>query len=121
MAIYRYRVKMNSAAMVDIEADSHEDALAELRASVGVGQVVLGVTPCETPIIGSTEMDDEEPELIEVDGEGLSECQNCEARWAEADLKEVKHLGLRVAPGEPMPSGECPSCGAVCHLLEPVE
>jgi hypothetical protein len=43
------------------------------------------------------------------------ECQDCGKKWDEAQLREVKHLLERVAPGEPMPSGECPECGAVCH------
>lgn len=50
-------------------------------------------------------------------------CQNCQQVWAETDLKEIRRLHERVAPGEPMPSGECPTedCGAVCHpmVLDP--
>jgi len=45
----------------------------------------------------------------------LQECQNCGSVWDAEDLREVEDLHMRVAPGEPMPSGECPSCGAVCH------
>ena len=45
----------------------------------------------------------------------LHECQNCEQLWPESLLNEVEDLSMRVAPGEPMPSGECPACGAVCH------
>jgi hypothetical protein len=46
-----------------------------------------------------------------------SECQNCRLTWKDDELKEIKHLSERVAPGEPMPSGECPDCGALCHPL----
>jgi len=49
-----------------------------------------------------------------------TECQNC-GREAEEEellpLEEVRHLLERVAPGEPMPAGECRSCGA---LAQPV-
>jgi hypothetical protein len=50
----------------------------------------------------------------------LYRCQNCEKEWLNSELKEidVKHLAERVAPGEPMPQGECPACGALCHLSE---
>lgn len=43
------------------------------------------------------------------------ECQNCGKRWAIDELLPVQDLLQRVAPGEPMPAGECPECGAVCH------
>ncbi len=33
-------------------------------------------------------------------------------------MKEIEDLTLRVAPGEILPAGECPSCGAVCHVWE---
>lgn len=46
------------------------------------------------------------------------ECQKCERWWAEADLDQVRHLSMRVSPGEPMPSGQCPECGAVCHPVK---
>lgn len=44
-----------------------------------------------------------------------AKCQNCGLVLDEDDLKEIRHLSERVAPGEEMPSGECPQCGAVCH------
>src|SRR5258708_6035330 len=50
--------------------------------------------------------------------EPLSQCDNCQDIFPESELKPVEDLSERVAPGEPMPSGECPTCGAVCHLLE---
>lgn len=42
-------------------------------------------------------------------------CQNCEAKWTEDQLKEIKDIEQRVSPGEPMPAGECPTCGSLCH------
>lgn len=44
-------------------------------------------------------------------------CDNCEKVWPLDQLNEVKDFHQRVAPGEPCPSGECPDCGAVCHLI----
>jgi hypothetical protein len=46
-----------------------------------------------------------------------SECQNCRLTWKDDELKEIKDLSERVAPGKPMPSGECPECGALCHPM----
>lgn len=48
--------------------------------------------------------------------EPLFECQNCGWKGPEEDLKKyIHHIQDRVAPGEPMPAGECPKCGALCH------
>lgn len=44
------------------------------------------------------------------------ECQNCGKLWDYEQLEqEIDRLAERVSPGEPMPSGECPSCGALCQ------
>lgn len=45
-------------------------------------------------------------------------CGDCGKTWIEEELKPIKHLEQRVAPGEEMPSGECPDCGALCHASE---
>ena len=45
-------------------------------------------------------------------------CQNCDLDWPDSFLNEVVDLSMRVSPGEVMPSGECPSCQAVCHPVE---
>jgi hypothetical protein len=42
-------------------------------------------------------------------------CQNCEWRGPAAELKDIKDYDQRVAEGEPVPSGECPECGALCQ------
>lgn len=44
-----------------------------------------------------------------------SACQNCDWRGPDEELREVKDLHERVAPGEPMPSGECPRCLCLCQ------
>jgi hypothetical protein len=47
--------------------------------------------------------------------EDFSVCQDC--TWVGPDrlLREIRDLHERVAPGEPMPSGECPVCHALCQ------
>lgn len=42
-------------------------------------------------------------------------CQNCPWEGPSSECKPIKNLLERVAPGEPMPCGECPQCGALCH------
>lgn len=45
----------------------------------------------------------------------MSACQDCNWRGPDTELREIKDLYQRVDPGEPMPSGECPECGALCQ------
>lgn len=47
----------------------------------------------------------------------LSRCLNCEKVHTEETLEEISDLSMRVAPGEPSPSGQCPDCGALCHQI----
>lgn len=44
-------------------------------------------------------------------------CQNCDWRGTESQLDDIQDLHQRVDPGEPMPAGECPECGALCHEI----
>jgi hypothetical protein len=64
--------------------------------------------------------DSEGEECSDVEGDpgGKYECQNCDLPWNEDSLNPVEDLTMRVAPGELMPAGECPACGAVCHEKE---
>lgn len=50
-------------------------------------------------------------------------CQNCSWTGPAEALKPVPEIGIleRVAPGEPMPAGECPECGALCHPVASME
>lgn len=120
MPTYMLRAKVRGSVAAAVEADSLDEAVDELRASVGVGAVRLGELPCGTPLSGEVAMDAGAAQVAGVAGAELSECQNCGMRWAEDDLRVVRHLTMRVLPGEPMPSGECPECGAVCHPVEPI-
>ena len=43
-------------------------------------------------------------------------CDNCGWSGPDADTEEIRDVMERVAPGEIMPVGECPDCGALVHL-----
>jgi hypothetical protein len=46
----------------------------------------------------------------------LAQCQDCREQFPVDKLLPIEDIGQRVAPGEPMPAGECPSCFALCQL-----
>lgn len=50
-------------------------------------------------------------------------CQNCDFKtddeFALVPIEEMDELTQRISPGEPVPAGECPKCGAVCHEEKP--
>lgn len=46
-----------------------------------------------------------------------SRCDNCQRVWQTKNLGEAPHLAIRLEPGGPLPSGECPSCGALCYEI----
>lgn len=48
----------------------------------------------------------------------VASCANCEGRFTADKLLPIKDAFERVAPGELMPLGECPNCGALCHAVE---
>ena len=47
-------------------------------------------------------------------------CQNCGIVWASGvkPIWECDNLAQRIEPGEPLPVGECPKCGAFCHYID---
>ena len=47
-------------------------------------------------------------------------CSNCGAIHERLNVQfpDIPHLLERIAPGEPVPAGECPDCGALVHVLE---
>jgi hypothetical protein len=47
-----------------------------------------------------------------------AECEDCGWQGSRSALKPIRDLHERVAPGEAMPAGECPQCGALAHLTE---
>lgn len=48
----------------------------------------------------------------------LAACQNCDWEGKETELCEIVDLEQRVGPGETMPAGECPECGALAQLVD---
>jgi predicted RNA-binding Zn-ribbon protein involved in translation (DUF1610 family) len=50
-------------------------------------------------------------------------CNDCQVSFLEDDLlvkfPEIPNLMERITPGEPVPHGECPKCGALAHVAEP--
>jgi hypothetical protein len=51
-------------------------------------------------------------------GDDPAACQDCEWRGTVADCNEPADLWERVEPGERVPAGECPDCGALCSLVK---
>lgn len=47
-----------------------------------------------------------------------AKCYNCRTITDEESLNEPSDLWERVEPGEEMPAGECPKCGALAYLVE---
>jgi len=45
------------------------------------------------------------------------QCQNCDWSGPVHDAEPVHDIWSRVAPGETMPAGDCPECGALVHLI----
>jgi hypothetical protein len=50
--------------------------------------------------------------------DGKHECQNCEMVWEADELNGIENIYERVEAGEPIPSGQCPDCGALCHPVK---
>lgn len=45
-------------------------------------------------------------------------CSNCGLGVPVGDTVGIDDFDSRVSPGEEMPAGECPDCGALCHLVK---
>ena len=50
---------------------------------------------------------------------GPVRCQNCGWTGTEDQTNELRRSWERVQPGDVMPAGECPECGASAMLDEP--
>ena len=53
-----------------------------------------------------------EPKLAE---SGRHTCDGCGKTWNADKLLDFEDLMQRIEPGGMVPSGECPSCGALCY------
>lgn len=47
----------------------------------------------------------------------LHRCDDCGRLHSDESLQAIKDMSMRVAAGDPLPSGEC-ECGALCYPLE---
>ena len=108
---------LQSSALLSDDEKANLDRVLDLYKDAGA---IEQVSVCEPLPVRS--YDQALDEIIEAlksevpDSEHKSQCQNCDTVWPDAVLiNPIPDLSQRVAPGEPMPSGECPSCGAVCH------
>ena len=90
-----------------------EDATANLKS---IGDIAAGEGLFTGD--GPGEVETWESEVREL-ASARVRCQNCAWEGNEETCEEIKHVFERVAPGEPMPVGECPKCGALCHYVEP--
>lgn len=48
----------------------------------------------------------------------IAECANCDWTGAYSETDEIDNLWERCEPGEPIPHGQCPECGALCYEPE---
>ena len=47
----------------------------------------------------------------------ISQCADCLAFHLDADLDEAQDLAERLTPGDEVPAGECPDCGALSYIV----
>jgi rubredoxin len=47
-----------------------------------------------------------------------AQCGDCGLTFNEDDLNDIRQLWERVLPGDIMPAGECPVCGALAHRIK---
>jgi hypothetical protein len=48
----------------------------------------------------------------------LHQCGNCARAFLVEQLEPIKDIAERLAPGDTVPSGECPSCHALCYPVD---
>lgn len=48
----------------------------------------------------------------------LAECDNCAEVHPQGKLAIIRDYETRVSADEVAPAGECPTCGALCHLID---
>jgi hypothetical protein len=80
---------------------------AERRAFIARNIGTYNALAC--PVLESAQADDSGPEPSDED---LTACQNCGTVRPEGELNPFEFHPERVAPGEPLPVGDCPDCGS---------
>ena len=66
MTMYTLDIKLFS--QIEVEATSLKAAVAALRAGIGAGEVRLGTWPDGRAIEGTAELDEADPDLVDVQG-----------------------------------------------------
>lgn len=56
--------------------------------------------------------------LVSSDDQRRVACDNCEWQGLANETHGIERLAERIAPGETVPAGECPKCGALAHLSQ---
>lgn len=56
--------------------------------------------------------------LADENSDKACECPACGWTGPEKSTLAISDLDQRIAPGETVPVGECPECGALCHYTE---
>ena len=51
----------------------------------------------------------------------LAECDNCDWKGRSEECEDIRDFWSRVEPGDIMPAGDCPECGAFCFLVRNVK
>ena len=117
-----------------VEAESRDQAVAAVRQMMAESRV--NPETCDTPeavmkaygdewhVVDCFDVDEfisrhvnpSWPVVGNYDEMSRVSCQCCDWTGRLDDLGEIKRLHERVAPGEVMPAGECPECGALAHL-----
>lgn len=57
----------------------------------------------------------------DTDGVVFHQCDDCQALWPEAELREPVESWAETGEGDAAPSGACPACGAPCHAAERID
>lgn len=55
---------------------------------------------------------------MDTNGQTRAECGSCSKCWPIEGLTEAKNLSMRTEPGQEIPAGECPDCGALCYIIK---
>lgn len=103
------------------------DGVADYLASPGIDVVVIdfdnliagdAVPPLSAAHLGLIQKHPQLHEGLKGFGPVYAVCDNCQANLRRDQLHTIENLHSRVAPGEIMPAGQCPWCGAVAHLAD---
>ncbi len=52
----------------------------------------------------------------------IYKCDNCgKTQYSINSLSKIADFSLRTEPGNEIPAGECPECGALCYIVKSVD